>query len=259
MSGLSYVGKAAANPTDLAPRGVLTAQLAAVTPNQTTVQAEINAQAGGTYALKTYVDSQDGTFQLLTYYQAQDLLNIPQTVVGTVAGSAITGSYYGVASLDNTGKIPSAQLPVVGAGYLEGGWGTTATATGTTGATPLKIADWNLGVAGIQFQPWVFLSAFVTGTNAHPIIELRIANSVTAPTYSGSTLIGQGLGRAYYNDYHAITALTAPSATSETPTMLSSAYNVWITAWLYDLNASTVTLSTGGIASAAVYYWRLAQ
>jgi len=260
MSGLSYVGATATNPKDIVNRGKLTALLAAITPNQATVSTQINALVAGanpTYATKAYVDSQDATFALPSYYHAQDLLNIPTAVVGTTVEDAITGDYHGVASLDASTKIPAAMLPTVGAGFLLGPWGTTSTATGSTAGTPMRIADWNLGLHNVQFQPWMFLLAFVTGTNAHPIIEIRMADATTPPIYDDMTLVAQGMGRSYYNDYHPVAVIPAPDATSETPSLHDgTTYNIWLTAWLYDLNASSVSISTGGIASAAAFLWR---
>jgi len=259
MSGLSYVGAPAANPTDIDNRGSMNAQIAAVTPSEASVTAQINSLVGGTYATKTYVDSQDATFALPSYYVTRDALNLPTTAIGAVAGTAITGSYYGVASLDATTKVPVAQIPNVGAGYLLGPYGTTATATGTTGATPLRIADWQIGLPNIQFRPWCYLNAFVASTTgAHPVIEIRIANTVTAPTYASTTLIGIGEGVYGYTDYQAISAIPVPDTTGETPSLLGTTYEVWISAWLYDLNGGTnsVTLSSGGIASAAALLWR---
>lgn len=239
--------------------------LAAAVPNQGSVAAQLTTAttgSGATWATKSYVDTQDATFAAPSYYTSRDALNIPTTARGTVAGSALTGSYYGVASTDSTGTIPPAQLPNVGAGYLVGPWGTTATVTGSTGSIPLKIADWNIGTPSVQFRPWVYLTAFVTSTvaTAHPIIEIRIADSTTAPTYAASTLVGMGEGRTFYTDYHAISTVPVPDTTGESyPALLPTSYHIWLTAWLYDVNgggSNSVTLSTGGIASAAAFLWR---
>lgn len=263
MAGLSYVGATPVVANDIDNRLNLTAQLAAVTPNQQTVGAQINNLIGGTsptYATKSYVDQLNATFTLPSYYLAQDQLNVPLASVGLASSTPLgTTLYYGVGSLDSSGKVPINQIPVVGAGYMKGFWGPTATASGTTGATPLKIADWQIGVAGMQFRPWVFLSAFVTCiAGARPVIEVRIANTNVTPTYAGSTLVAQGTGRSFYNDYHAIAVLPAPTAAGETPALLPTNYNVWATAWLYDLNsgANSVTIGTGGIASGALGLWR---
>lgn len=261
ISGLSYVGKPPAVSNNIANRLGLNNLLAAATPNQTTVASQITnlySGASPTYATKSYVDQQDATFQPPSYYQSRDALNIPNGAKGTKASSPITGSYYGVASLDAGTKVPLAQMPNMGAGYFKGPFGTTAVATGTTTSTPLKIADWNLGLQSLQFRPWVYLSAFVQGSaGGQPIIEIRIANSVTAPSYAASTLIATGEARAYYNDFQAVVAQPAPDTTGESyPALLPTTYQIWMTAWLYDANGSSVTINTGGIASAAAFLVR---
>lgn len=242
--------------------------LSSATPNQASVQAELTGLttgSGATYAQKSYVDSQDATFSTVSYYQTQDALNVPNSVVGAVnqvsgVNTAITGSYYGVASLDSSGKLPAAQMPVLGAGYVQGPYGPTAVSSGTsTTNTPVKIADWNIGATSLSFQPLVFMQCFLQSTVGHPVIEVRIANTTTAPTYAGSTLCGIGVGRGIYNDYTNITVLPCGSTTSQTPTALGPGYNVWISAWMYDALSSTVTLSAGGVASAAALLLRTAQ
>ena len=262
MAGLNYVGATPAVSNDILNRLALNATLNAITPNQGSVTTQITnlySGASPTYATKAYVDSQDATFASPSYVSSRDALNLPTTAVGTVAGSPITGSYYGAASLDSSGKVPIAQIPNMGVGYLLGPWGPTATFNGTTGATPLRIADWNLGLPPIQFRPWVFLNAFVTAiTGAKPIIEIRIANTVTQPAYASTTLVSQGEGRYGYTDYHAIACLPVPDTTSETPSLLATSYEIWLSAWLYDLSGGTnsVTISAGGIASAPAFLWR---
>jgi hypothetical protein len=266
VSGLTYVGAVPANPADLDNRGALNTQLAAITPNAGSVATQITGLTtglGATYATKSYVDTQDSTFALSSYYTTRDALNLPVSAVGTVAGSPITGSYYGAASLDGSTTVPLAQLPNVGAGYLAGPWGPTSVASSaSTGSTPVKIADWNLGLPSVQFRPLVFFSAFITSstTTAQPVIEIRIANSVTAPAYGSTTLIAMGEGRTPYADFQAISAIPVPDTTGTTPSLLPTSYEIWVTAWLYDLNgsgSSSVSLnSSGNVANAALYLLR---
>ena len=97
---------------------------------------------------------------------------------------------------------------------------------------------------------------FVTGVGAHPVIEVRIADSATAPTYAASTLVAMGEGRTIYNDYQAVTVAPVPDTTGQTPTLLPSGYKVWLTAWVYDLNAQSVTLTGGNIAVASAFLLR---
>ena len=252
ISGLPYVGALPAGDTDVMNRLAVSTRIAAAPVTQGSVQAQITALVAGgspTYATKSYVDTQDGTFVLPSYYQGRDALNIPLTALGQPSGVASL-------SADATPTVPLAQIPVAGAGYIKGPYGPTASATGTTGATPLKIADWNIGAAGVSFRPWVFLSAFVTGASAQPVIEVRIADATSAPTYAASTLVAEGAGRSLYDDYHAIAFGPAPDATGATPSLLAPTYRVWLTAWLYDLNGNSVTLSAGGLASGAAFLLR---
>jgi hypothetical protein len=260
------VGALPANPGDIDNRGQLNAQLGAITPNAGTVATQINnliSGPGATYATKSYVDTQDATFAASSYYTSRDALNVPTTAIGTAASSPLIGSYYGTASLNSSTKVPLAQLPNVGAGYLVGPWGPTAViAPVSTGSTPVKIADWNLGLPSVAFRPLVFFSAFITATvtTAQPVIEIRIANTVTAPSYASTTLIALGEGRVGYADFHAIACLPAPNTTGQTPSLLPTSYEVWISAWLYDAAGSgsnSVTLNAAGnIANAAVFYLR---
>lgn len=247
MSGLGYVGANPVNPGDITNRLAVTTLTSAFTPNEGTVATQAAALAA-TYAAKTYVDSTHSAYVAPAYYQAQDLLNLPTSSVGIALGAAST---------DATTKVPLAQMPNVGAAYIQGAWGPTAVAAGTTDATPLKIADWNIGAAGISCRPGVFLLAFVSTLLGQPIIEIRISNSTTAPTsYGATTLVAAGVGRYGYNDFHVVAAMNTPDTTGESPSLLSPTYNVWLSAWLYDLTGNSVTLNTGGIASAAAYLVR---
>lgn len=267
MSGLSYVGATAAVNGQVTNRLATNTLLAGATPNTISVQAQVDALTSGgsaTYASKSYVDTQDATFTSVSYYQSQDALNVPNAAVGAVnlvsgVPTALSGSYYGVASLDSAGRVPAAQMPVLGAGYIQGPYGITAFSPGNTSNTPLRIADWNIGAVSLSFQPLVFMQCFVLGLMSHPIIEVRIANSSSAVSYASSTLVAQGEGRGLYNDYHSVVVLPVPDTTGSTPTNLGPSYNVWLSAWLYDLNSQNATISAGGIATAAAFLLRGAQ
>lgn len=253
MVGLAYVGKLPAVAPDVVNKLATVTAINATTPNQASVQAQIDALVAGTYATKSYVDTQDATFQPISYYQNQDALNVPTTTVAQPNG---------VASLDGSTKVPLAQLPTLGAGYLQGPYGTTAVNTvgGTTANTPLKIADFNIGAPGILFRPLAFMTVLLTSTGiARPVVEVRIANTTTAPAYGSTTLVAMGVGRSLWADYQAISVLPVGDTTGTTPSSLATTYNIWLTAWVYDLNNSSVTFSVGGIANAAAYLLRTAQ
>lgn len=246
------MGATPTNDNEVANRLVTNTLLASATPNRASVQAQVDALTSGatpTYASKSYVDTQDAAFQLVSYYQTQDALNVATTAKGAANG---------VASLDSSGKVPAAQIPTLGSGYVQGPYGPTATFTGTTTATPLKIADWNIGVVSLAQRPLVFMQCFVTGLVAHPVIEVRIANTTSSPAYGSTTLVAQGLGRGLYNDYHAVAVVPCPDSTGQTYSNLSTTYNIWLTAWLYDLSGNTggVTISSGGVVSGAALILR---
>ena len=151
MAGLAYVGATPVNDADITNRLAVNNLIANAPTSATAVQGQINALTqppSPTYASKSYVDTQDATFQLPSYYTSQDALNVPSSSIGQPNG---------VASLDSAGDVPLAQLPVLGAGYVLGPYGPTAVTTGSTGATPFKIADWNIGNTALAFRAWVFM------------------------------------------------------------------------------------------------------
>ena len=258
MSGLAYVGKAPSNPGDVINELAVNNLINTTFPNQSSVAAEAASVAAATYATQTYVNNQAATYALPSYLATQDLLNLPAAYVGTPSPTALgSTSFYGAASLNSSAQVPITQMPVLGTGYIVGPVGATATAAGTTSNVPLRIADWNVGQIGMQFRPMVFMHALVTGLLAHPIIEVKIANSTTAPAYSAMTLVAQGLGRSYYNDYAAVAVVPVGDTTGESyPTLLGATYNVWLTAWLWDLNSQNTTITTSGLVNTAAFFLR---
>lgn len=255
MSGLQYVGALPDADTSVVNKLAMVNRIAAAPMSVGAVQAELTGLISGgsaTYATKTYVDTQDALYQPVSYYQGKDALNVPSASVNVANG---------VAGLNGSSKVALSQIPNVGAGFVKGFYGATSViSTGSTGATPFRIADWNLGVSSVQFQPWAFCQAFLLSTLGQPVLELTIANSTTAPAYGSMTLISQGVGRSFYADYQSVTAVPVPSTTSQSPSLLSTSYAVWITAWMYDLNgSSTTSISSGGITGSAVGLVRGAQ
>lgn len=266
---LNFVGPAPGTGADLVNKVQSTAIIGGITPNTATVSADIATAVSTTYVPYATVSELTTTYEPISYYQTQDLLNLPLTAVGTVGVTPAqlgTTGYYGAASLDSGGHIPAAQFPALGNGYLHGPFGTTATNAGSTNTTPLKIADFEIGAANISFKPLVYMTALVTGVMAHPMIEVYIANTATtAPTSyaSAGTLIARGAARSLYSGLAPIAVNPIPDTTAETPSLFSPTYQVWITAWLLDAasynnvaGVNSVTLATGGIASAAAYLLR---
>lgn len=252
MAGLGYVGVPSGAADGVISCAVVTNQIAAENPSQASVNAQLAALTGGsspTYASQTAVTTLAASFAQTTYVTSRDALNIPLSTVGATSG---------VAALDSGGKVPLAQMPVIGAGYLRGPFGPTALSYGTASATPIKIADWQIGTQGLPFRALAFMSLFVTSAMGRPVVEVRLANAGAAVPYgSGDTLIARGVGRWLYNDYHALNVSPVPDAAGESFSTMSLSTNIWVSAWLYDLNNRSVSVSNAqNIPSAAVYLLR---
>ncbi|ASZ74789.1 minor tail protein [Mycobacterium phage Phabba] len=241
MAGLTYVG---ADDTD--PRSIETRLSAEGTLNQGVSRAYVSgriAEKMATRAPKTYVDNADEQFSPVAYYSQQDALLVPNSAKGVASG---------VATLSN-GKVPLAQIPVLGAGMLRGPWGANQSFGGTTGVTPLKIAQWNLGVTGVTGIPLVFMSTSVQSTDGRSAIEVRIGDN-TQTTYAAQTLIAQGFGRQWYQDYQMITVIPCPPSGFA----LNPATNYIVNAWLIDTDGGQSTTQVGSIASASLFAARTA-
>jgi hypothetical protein len=268
LPNLDYVGPAPSISNDIVSEGEVTTILGGITPNAETVAADIITAMAG-YVPYATVTELTTTYAPISYYQAQDALNLPLSAVGQVPTIPVelgTTGYYGAASLDSSGHIPAAQFPALGTGYILGPYGPTDVAYGSTNTTPIKIADWALGVANMSFRPLVFMTALVTGVMAKPIIEVYITNtSTTAPTSyaSAGTLVARGAARSLYSGLAPVAVGPVPDTTGETSSLLGPTYQIWLSAWLYDAQSynnvtgvNSVTLESGGIASAPAYLMR---
>lgn len=213
-------------------------------------------------AFKTYVDTQDALYELNAYYIGQDALNVPLDggAPDHVGGK---GQPLGVATLDGSGRIPSAQVPALGAGFLKGPFGVTSLNDGTTGVTPVQIAQWVIGTQPINFRPMVFMSVLCDSSGmARPVVEVRIGDN-TQTTYASQTLVAQGYGRAYYNDFNTVTVVPTPNTTGVMQDGVQGYYpashDTRLTAWLYNSHTSgTVSTLSGYIASASAFLVRVA-
>ncbi|ACH62209.1 hypothetical protein MYRNA_242 [Mycobacterium phage Myrna] len=242
MAGLTYVGV-----DDEDPRSIETRLSAEGTLNEGVSRAYVSgriAEKMATRAPKTFVDTSDEQFAPVAYYSQQDALLVPNTAKGAASG---------VATLNASGKVPTAQIPVLGAGMLRGPWGANQAFGGTTDMTPLKIAQWNLGVTGVTGVPLVFMSTSAQSTDGRSLIEVRIGDN-TQTTYAAQTLIAQGFGREWYLDYQMITVLPCPPAGF----VLNPATNYIVNAWLIDTNGGQSTTQVGSIASASLFMARTA-
>lgn len=256
MSGLQYVGPAATNPTDLVGRSVLTNMLNSATPSRTSVTSSAIDYAA-TLADKVFVDNQDALYQLPDYYQDQDTLNLALSAKGAANGAV---------GLDVNGKIPVAQLPVLGTGYLLGPFGpkhadnSPAIFAGSTGSTPMKIADWEIGAQSVAtFRPMVFMNVLVsTSAGAQPVIEVRISDGPAA--FASQTRVAQGQGRSNFLDRQSIAVLPCPASTGQSGLTAPPTYaSPYLTAWLWCANAQSVTIAGDGVISASMFLLRSAQ
>lgn len=201
-------------------------------------------------AAKTYVDAQDNQFASVGYYSTQDALLIPLTAKGIPTG---------VATLGSDGKLPAAQTPVLGAGYVKPPTGPNAAAGGSTQTVPLKIAQWNTIAHGVIGVPWVFMNTSVQSNGGRPVVEVRIGTAAQT-AYADQKLIGQGFGRRYYNDYQMVTVLPCDPDPSESADGVQDSYEPGVpyivNAWLFDEDGETVQTTNTSIASAALIWAR---
>lgn len=212
--------------------------------------------SGGTsgYATRDYVDVQDSQFTTADYYQAQDALLTPNNAKGNPNG---------VASLVN-GKIPLTQIPVLGVGILKGPRPPSHVYDATTFDVPAKIADWQLGVAGMACQPWAFMGVSLLSNGGLPVIEIKVGNP-TQTTYASQTLVSLGYGRSYYYDYQTVEVIPTDPDLNEgqdgAVDFYPSTFDMVLTAWVYDgMPAGShqqVTVTGNLITSASVYLARM--
>ena len=255
MTSRRYAGAAPVNPGDIVTRLTMQNLIGAATPNQISAASDVQT-AAALKAAKTYVDTQDAQFVSPSYYQSQDALNIPNTARGVALGAALTGSTFGVASLDSGSHIPIGQFPAIGSGFIVGPYGPTSTAAGSATTTPVKIADWNIGPQATSFQPFVFAAVMATPNSyGRPVVEIRISDGQKA--YSFQTLVASGFGRSNYNDEQCIDVWPAPGNPGQTGgTSFAPTTNTWLSAWLYDPTGNGVSVASNSIVSGAVFLLR---
>lgn len=260
VAGLKYVGPDAAASTDLVNKGDVDTDYENATVSQVVVAGQV-ATAIASLASTISVNSALSAFIQPSYYQNQDALLVPLASVGTptvvaqpTASPPVAG-VQGIASLDGSGKIPSAQVPVLGAGWVSGPFGPTATFSASATNAPQKIADWDIGAAGLSFQPEVWMSVFASAVNlGRPVIEVWLSNSQFA--YGTGTLVARGVGYNFWNDLMPIDVVPIVKTGQVGGSGYSPTYTAWFTAWLYDLAGQGVSVVNSNIASAGIYLWR---
>lgn len=251
MAGLKYVGPDEStdnNAQDVVTKNDVDNEFTNAAVSQATVQAAIATAVAG-YASQNYVNTALNAYAQPNFLTTEEAQLIPTSEIG-VAG--------GVAPLGVSGVIPNAFVPDLGVGYVLGPFSATSTYAASAGAVPVKIADWSIGPPGIAFQPVVFMNMLVSATNGgRPVIEVRM--SAGQAPYANQTLIARGVGRNNWNDLQAVSVLPIPAAPGANTTGFAPTYNVWLSAWLYDANAESVSIQNDNIVNASCFFIRYKQ
>jgi len=264
MSGLNLVGPSATTTTDIVKKSDVDSSYANATVSQGAVAGQIAAAVSG-LASQTSVNNALATFAQPSYLASQSALLLPLNRVGVASvianpsASPPVLASTGVASLDGSGKIPTAQVPELGAGYFAGPYGPTATFAASATNTPAKICDWNLGATGVSFYPEAYMSLLVKAVNlGRPVVEVWMSNAPMV--YGAGILVSRGKGRDFWNDFMTVNVVPVGSKTGQVGgTGFSPTYTAWLTAWLYDSNGEGVSVVTGNIVNAGVSLWRYTQ
>ena len=250
MSSELYVGPTATQDDSVVPRLVTETILGA---GRAYVDAQVVTQASA-YASKGYIDDADGGYADIAYYQSRDALNV---------AVADKGAPDGVASLDSTGTIPPVQVPPLGSGVIRGPWGLTTALSGITSTTPVKVAEFTIGVTGWNFRPWAFLTAQVNCSGfARPIVEVRIGSPANN-TYASQTLVAKGQGRAVYDDLQVVSVMpgAADGAMSDgVQTFYLPNMDARLSVWLYsdEPRGGQVSMTGSSLWAASAYILRVA-
>ncbi len=254
VAGLNYVGSdyvSDGNVNDVVNKLDADTEYAAAPVSQIGVQSQINT-AVGLLASQVSVNNALAAFIQTSYLTLQETPLILNSQVGAKGG---------IVPLGSNSVIPSQFVPSLGVGYVLGPFGPTATYTATTGAGPVKIADWNIGAPGVVFQPIVFMGVMAAASSGgRPVIEVRM--SAGPATYINQTLVARGVGRNNWNDKQAITVLPAPSSAGHSGVAGSdypTTFGVFLTAWLFDANSEQVSVNSNDIATASCWFMRTAQ
>ncbi|ACU41447.1 hypothetical protein SEA_YASSIFIED_245 [Mycobacterium phage Yassified] len=250
MAGLLYIGKTPSASADVETRkDVETVLTGGVSRGYVDTRV---ATLSAAKATKVYTDTQDSQYATPDYYTSRDALLVPNSAKGAANG---------VASLDATTKVPDAQVPILGLGMVRGPIGPTSVDfSGTTGVTPLKIAQWDVGVIPVTSQLLAFAQCSVQSVGGRPVVEIRAGNS-TQTTYASQTLIAMGYGDSFYNDFQMI-HVTPVAANGEGQDGNQDAWaattNLLVNMWLYDDGGGQSSIATGLIYTASLFLMRTA-
>lgn len=247
MPRLNYVGPVPTDDGDVLNRLQGTDLINAATVNRIATISSIEA-AAASKASKTTIDSADAAYATADYYQGRDNLNV---------SAASIGAPNGVAGLVSD-KVPLAQLPVLGQGYLKGPFGpTTVNIVSNATSTPVKLAEFAIGVQSVAFAPLAYATAAVNTTpGGRPVLEMRISDGAAA--YGDQTLIAQGIGRPIYNGRQIVSVTPASNtAGASNPAPFGVSTNIVVSLWVYSTTATPVAVSSSSLISAVVYLMRM--
>lgn len=189
------------------------------------------------------------------------------TELGKYISNSSIGAANGVAGTDSNNKVPVAQLPSMGSGYLLGplgisnSWSGSAT-TVNSAAGPLKFAEWAIQNNAINFQPLVFMvvNAVTDNLLGRSVIEVRISNG-SASTYSTlNPLVAIGTGKSYYTGLQTIQVMPCSATSGQTGgSSYPPTYNTYLTAWIYDVGIGTSKIESAGnsIVTASAFLMRV--
>ena len=246
MPRLNYVGPVPTDDGDMLNRLQGIDIINAATVNRTATTSSIET-AAASKASKEAIDLADAAYATAEYYQGRDNLNVTTASIGAANGVA------GLVS----GKVPLAQLPVLGQGYLKGPFGpTTVNIVSSATTTPVKLAEFAIGVQSVAFAPLAYATAAVNTTpGGRPVLEMRISDGAAA--YGDQTLIAQGIGRPIYNGRQIVSITPASSAGASNPAPFSVATNIVVSLWVYSTTNTPVSVSSSSLISAVVYLMRM--
>lgn len=231
MGALQYAGSSSSDDANLATKRAVDTTITNVTPNQTTVQADV-AGAIKNKAVKSDVDKWDLRFAPATEFKTKDeARNVPKNKVDVEGAPCTTTG----------GLIPAFRFPSLGSGYILGPYGWTVTNANSTNANNYASAVMVASLttdqipAGKKYWPLCFGQVMVMSedTGGKPVIDIRATN-----TTSGR-LLATGEGRSMYIGAQGITAL--PAADMNTWLDSGYGYSQTISMWMYDLNGRTVS------------------
>lgn len=250
MSGLSFVGPGATGPSDvihkLRAEGIYDSGI-----GRTYVSGRAHDLALSK-ATKVYTDSQDATYQAVGYSATANSLLVPNGARGTAGG---------VAALGSDGKVPTAQVPIMGAGMLRGPYGPANTVSGpvSTQETPIKLFDVFTGVTGVNGLILPFFNILAQTDVGRTVIEVRIG--LTAQNaYADQTLLARGVGEAFFYDWQSIEIWPATPALGmgqsgpQQEWAAGTSYN--IDCWMYDEGGGTSSTQNGYVVTAALFFAR---